>query len=365
MKNGNQILKNPIRPLIEDLDSLPPLDYGLFDYESLADATYFKRLVIMASRGCPYDCTYCCNHAFKELYPNKNRYVRLRSVDTVLDQIEIALNKYPSLKEVRFFDDTLTLNKSWFREFAQKYKTRIGLPYSTNDRVNQVDEEIAGLLKDSGCNFVEFGIENGSPRIRDEIMKRGTSDDQIINAFALCRKHGIKTSAFNIIGIPEETFGTALETIRLNAKANPDWSYIFYFHPYVGTKLYDICVEKGLLTNKTFKTIYEGPTLNLDTLTEAETVFAFTFFRPLVKLYKRYYKLPKPAFKFMDKCTAGLISWRFFPRSICVKLTPFFTKCHQYLKRLRKASEKLLHKIPFLYKPFRAVYHFLFLRKKT
>lgn len=344
VKSEGKVYKNPVGPLVEDLDLLPSLDYELFNYESLVDSTGFKRLVTMASRGCPYDCTYCCNHIFKELYPNKNKYVRFRSVDKTIEEIEKGLSKYPFLEQVRFFDDTLTLKKSWFREFAQKYKEKIGLPYSTNDRVNQIDEEVASLLKDSGCNFVEFGIESGNKKIREDIMKRRTPDEQIVSAFALCRKHGIRTSAFNIIGVPAETFSSALDTIKLNARANPDKSYLFYFHPYIGTKLNELCIEKGLLSSKSFKSIYEGPTLNLETMTENETVFAFTFFQPLIKLYRRYYQWPEPVARFFDNATTRLLSSKYYPKAASVFLLPYCIKCYKFPKKLIKFFIKRLRK---------------------
>lgn len=328
VKKNEQIYKNPMRPLIEDLDSLPSLDYELFNYETLADATFFKRLVIMANRGCPYNCTYCCNHTFKELYPNKNRYVRFRSVNKVIKEIKYGLNKYPFLKEVRFFDDNLTLNKSWFKEFAQEYKKRIGLPYSTNDRVNHIDEEVVSLLKDSGCYFVEFGIENGNARIREKVMKRGISEEQITNAFYLCKKRGIRTRAFNIIGVPGETFSTALDTIKLNAKVNPDWSYIFYFHPYVGTKLYQLAKKKGIMSHKTFKSIFEGPTLNLDTISEEQLIFAYTYFRGLVKLYLVYYSFPKAIKIIFIRITDYLLRFKLFPYNLFIKMYPILYNLH-------------------------------------
>lgn len=317
------------------MDSLPSLDYELFNYETLVDTTYFKRLVIMANRGCPYNCTYCCNHTFRELYPNKNKYVRFRSVDKVINEIEYGLNKYPFLKEVRFFDDNLTLNKSWFRELAQKYRKMIGLPYSTNDRVNHINEEVVSLLKDSGCYFVEFGIESGNARIREETMKRGISEEQITNAFYLCRKHGIKTSAFNIIGVPGETFSTVLDTIKLNARVNPNWGYIFYFHPYVGTKLYQLVKEKGLLSHKTFKSIFEGPTLNLDTISEKQLIFAYTHFKGLVELYLIYYSFPKAMKVIFVSITDFLLKHGLFPYD-------FFIKIYRPLRSLYRLGGKAI-----------------------
>jgi radical SAM superfamily enzyme YgiQ (UPF0313 family) len=338
IKKGDHVYKNPLRPLIEDLDSLPSLDYELFNYKTLVDTTYFKRLVIMANRGCPYNCTYCCNHTFRELYPNKNKYVRFRSVDKVINEIEYGLHKYPFLKEVRFFDDNLTLNKSWFKEFAQKYKKRIGLPYSTNDRVNHIDEEVVSMLKDSGCYYIEYGIESGNKQIREETMKRGIREEQITNAFYLCRKYGITTNAFNVIGVPGETVSTVLDTIKLNAKVNPSLSYVFYFHPYVGTELYQLAKEKGLLSHKTFKSILEGPTLNLDTISEKQLIFAYTYFRGLVKLYLIYYSFPKAIEIIFIRVTDCLLSFKLFPYNL-------FTRMYGFLCCLYSLGVKVIKKI--------------------
>ena len=102
VKEGARIYRNPPRGLIEDLDTLPYPDYGLFDYERLEEGAVHKILVTQASRGCNYNCTYCCNHAVRSLYKAGARFLRYYSVDRLLDEIEEGLKRYPFLKEVRF-----------------------------------------------------------------------------------------------------------------------------------------------------------------------------------------------------------------------------------------------------------------------
>src|SRR3989338_11700547 len=135
VKEDRKIYKNPCRNLIENLDSIPYPDYEFFQYQNLEESRLDKFLVTQASRGCVYNCTYCCNPLLRSLYPNKERYLRYYSIDRLLGEIEYGLKKYPFLREVRFSDDTLTQNKNWFKEFAEKYKKMIGLPYSSNERV--------------------------------------------------------------------------------------------------------------------------------------------------------------------------------------------------------------------------------------
>lgn len=122
LKAKTGVIRNPTRPLLENLDSLPFPDRDLFNYQSLEDATE-RRLTILASRGCPYKCTYCCNHAIRSLYPNKGAYVRFRSSNNVVDEIEECLRKYPWVERIVFHDDILTMRKDCSQHFQQSIVT--------------------------------------------------------------------------------------------------------------------------------------------------------------------------------------------------------------------------------------------------
>lgn len=311
-KNG-EVIRNTIRPLIENLDELPYLDYEIFNYEELQDAKTMKRLVAMASRGCPYQCTYCCNHFIKTLYPNKQKYVRHKSVDRLIGEIKYGLQKYPFLETVTFFDDTLSLNKEWFAEFVDKYRREINLPYTCNDRLNQINPDIAKGLKKSGCKKVALGIESGNERIRNELMKRFMTNRQIIDGYKALRDVNIKTTAFNIVGVPSETIHTMLETVKLNAEANPDRFTNAYFYPFKGTALFDICKDKGYLIDRNISSFFERPILSLDTVSEHQTMFVYKYFYFLVKLYKCYMSLPKVLSTKLINITDRFLTSKYFP----------------------------------------------------
>ena len=339
IKNGNKIIKNPIRPLIENLDSLPFLDYDVFNYKELSDYVNFKRLVFMASRGCPYQCTYCCNHLLKKLYPNQEKYVRFKSVERFIEEIKAGLKKFPDVNELRFFDDTLTLHKDFFKKFTDRYKKEIGLPYSCNDRANQIDEDVARRLSTSRCYSIDIGIENGNENIRREVMKRYLSNEQIIKAFHLSKKEGIKTSSFNIIGVPGETMHTILDTVKLNALVKPDHYINAYFNAFQGTDLYDYCMKNEFKICELGSSLFEKPTVILKNLTQQQIIFGFKYFPLLVKFYKILYKLPESVHKKIDLYLEKLISGKFFPYR-------FFNTI--YIFDIATIVN-ILRKIPFLY----------------
>ena len=217
------------------MDSLPYPDYEIFEYENLEEGQVHKILVTQASRGCVYNCTYCCNPLLRSLYRNKAKFLRHYSVDRLLGEIEWGLKKYPFSKEVRFYDDTLTQDKNWFREFVVKYKKRITLPYSCNERVENVDRETASRLKDSGCTAVDLGIESGSQFIREKYMNRRMSNEKILETFSILRSRGITVNSFNILGMVGENPQTILKTVKLNALARPNIVFNAYFYPFKGT----------------------------------------------------------------------------------------------------------------------------------
>jgi len=285
VKEGGRIYRNPPRGLIENLDTLPYPDYELFGYENLEEGVVHKILVSQASRGCNYNCTYCCNHVLRSLYNRKTTFVRYYGVDRLLDEIEAGLKKYPFLKEVRFYDDTITQDKDWFREFAVKYRRRIALPYSGNERVENIEDETALLLKESGCVSLDLGIESGSRFIRERYMNRRISDEKIIEAFRLLRSNGINANSFNILGMVGETPETVLETIKLNALARPSITFNAYFYPFKGTKAYELVRERNYGVEGDVADFFSRPVVALDTIKRSQLVFFHKYFYLLMKIY--------------------------------------------------------------------------------
>ena len=174
---------------------------------------------IITGRGCPYNCSFCFNKAYSELYAGGVR-TRQRSVSRVIEEIK-SLRDAHGLKFVLFMDDTFIVNAKWLREFSAQYRAEVGIPWWCQVRADLVNEEKMGLLKDAGCVSVSFGIEAGDEYLRNVILNRKMSDEQILGAAQLIREHGIAFSTNNMLGLPKGGLETDFETLELNIAAGP------------------------------------------------------------------------------------------------------------------------------------------------
>lgn len=279
-KKKGKIIKNPVRPLIENLDILS-CDRELFDYEKYLKARGYIA-DISAGRGCPYRCTYCINHILQKLYEGGGRYVRLRSVGNIIQEIQELQKKY-RIEGIAFPDDTFTHNKRWLKEFCSEYAERIGLPFSCNGRIENIDSEICKALKDANCNSIMFGVESGSEKIRREILRRPISDEMIMSAFKHTKDEKIKTFSYNMIGIPYETAEDIKKTIELNKKIEPDEVQCSIFYPFSGTDLFYLCEENGWITSRKIndyssESIMKYDNISADELKKLRDTFAFNVF---------------------------------------------------------------------------------------
>lgn len=244
----NEIIKNKLRPLVEDLDALPYPDRELFDSHNMLKKNG-GIADIMAGRGCPYNCTYCCNHTLKKLYHGNGKYVRMRSVSNVLEEIGELVGNY-DVKILNFNDDTFTLFPKWIKSFCDAYSREFDVPFLCNARADTVNRKMLLDLKNAGCEQIRIGIESGNELLRERVLNRKIKNEQIVDVFKLVHEIGIKTYAFNMVGLPFETPEMAEETIQLNEYISPDYTQVSIFYPYPGTELYDICKKNNLLLNE-------------------------------------------------------------------------------------------------------------------
>ena len=240
------IIKNDVRSLQQDLDILPVPDRTLYSAYPELSGTTVK--VVISSRGCPFDCTFCFNHQMAELYRGKGRYVRHRSPAGVIAEIQ-SIKDNEQVKRIYFADDTFALDRNWLKDFLPLYGEKIGLPFHCLIRINQIDRDIAGMMRKNGCETVFFGIESGDETIRNEVLKKAITDADIRSGAAILRQAGITFRTYNIVGFPGETFDEALKTVALNIEIETDFPWCSIFMPYPGTQLAEYAMEHGYLSD--------------------------------------------------------------------------------------------------------------------
>lgn len=244
--------RNPVRPF-QDLHELPPKDFELFDFQRMIDAKN-GWVGLMASRGCPFRCSYCFNHRMVDLYRRDTglsgsdlNYIRRHPPDYVAREIEYLLDNYENIDTFIFDDDILTLDKDYLWELCERYQEATDVPFVCNAHVKFFDSERAEMLKEAGCRIVKFGLESGSERVRREVMNRRMSNEDIADAFRVAHDAGLETAAFVMFGLPSETMEELDETVDLLADIRPSrfrWSIFF---PFPNTDAYDMSINGGFI----------------------------------------------------------------------------------------------------------------------
>ena len=289
------VKRNPMRPPIRDLDALPDPDRSWAVPKEVADDTLrlidlpgetlpvagsgpIQRIYeadFMAGRGCPFNCPYCYASTERNRYRGLGPYLRTRSVGRVIEEIA-AVDASRPLALIQFHDDILAWNRKWFDEFARTFPRRFLTRFTCNMKAHLLDEALVRQHREAGCAFACIGVETGSPRLRREVLGREMSNEQIEKAFGWCRKAGIYTLAFIMIGVPGETPQTLNETVEFVKRIETDLVYCSIFTPYPGTALYALCRRNGWIGRRRHKgrftepSILKLPTVEPEKIVEAQ-----------------------------------------------------------------------------------------------
>ena len=254
VRQKGKVYRNEVRPLIKDLDKLPFPEWRVFD-QLHYNKSYIRNLypwiecvgAFESTRGCPFSCTYCCNDYLQTLYKGKGSYHRRKSPGRVAHEVKLFKHFYPHCNFVYFVDDTFMVDEDWLKDFSKLYDKT---PFVFMTRVEMVTEKKMQMIAEMGGKSVSMGIESGNEKFRKEVLKRNMSQEQIIKAFKIAKDYGLKVYSFNMVGLPYETVSDIQSTIDLNQKVKPDIAQFTVFYPFVGTKLFDICVKEGYLKGK-------------------------------------------------------------------------------------------------------------------
>ncbi|MFA5778606.1 MAG: radical SAM protein [Elusimicrobiota bacterium] len=245
VKKNGKIYENEIRPFC-DVNTLPHPDREI--YRDIKYIYKNKRQEVMFGRGCPFDCTFCSTHAYRELYKGKGNYVRMRSVADIIAEFKNIKNRYnPSC--FFFHDDTFIFKKDYCFELLNTYKKEINLPFACLLRADLVTDSLMKLLKETGCYFVYFGIESGNEKLRNLVLKKNISDEHILNCASLLHKYKIPFATFNMIGLPDETLRDVWDTVNINIKAKPAWAWFSVYQTLPMTELAQYALDKGYISS--------------------------------------------------------------------------------------------------------------------
>jgi anaerobic magnesium-protoporphyrin IX monomethyl ester cyclase len=260
-KKSDKIIKNPVRPLIDNLDLIPLPDYDTkthfildkhkirkFKEQDLDGAIFF-----LTGRGCPYGCDYCSNSLLNELYKGKRKkIVRWYSPEKIIEGILDLREKFPTLSYFDIRDDTFSLRPlEDIKIFCDLYKEKVNMRFKCLGDPRTITDEKIKLLVDAGCTDIIIGIQ-GEERVNKEIYHRNQTNEGVIKAAKILNKYKDKLAVmYDVITCnPYEKPQDIVNMIRLLQKLPKPYfvsvNNLVFFH---GSKLHERAVQDGIIKN--------------------------------------------------------------------------------------------------------------------
>jgi anaerobic magnesium-protoporphyrin IX monomethyl ester cyclase len=242
---GNNVIKTPPRPLLDDLDSLPFPSHEAFMTPGRREAN------MLSTRGCPFKCSFCSLHQITK------RLFRTRSYINVIDEIEHIIKNHPQVDKIGFQDDTFNMRNDRVIDLCKEIVRRgihKKVSFLCSMRLRPLSDEMLSWMVKANFKEVKFGMETGSRDMLKAIHK-GIDPDSILEAFRICApyRHDIRFVKYLMVGFPGETWETIEETVQLVDKMHQVVPMDFFqatpLWVYPGIEVYDIMKEKGQITD--------------------------------------------------------------------------------------------------------------------
>jgi radical SAM superfamily enzyme YgiQ (UPF0313 family) len=247
------VYRNEIGMLENDLDNLPfPEKQLWWEWGAFRDV-----LEVFTGRGCPFKCTFCNIHYQREIFDGKGDFLRKRSVENVMQELEQNLAKYDA-SFISLHDDNFTTSVLWVEEFCEVYKDRIGLPWYCFGYPTTIKPRLMKAMSAANCSMIFMGIDSGDEEVRRQLYERPMVDELIYEKAALIHEHGIRSFMSTIYGSPGETPEQMWKTLEMVDRTKPTQCSGNVFYPLPKTKLYDVAVELGQLSEEGQEKVRSG-----------------------------------------------------------------------------------------------------------
>ncbi len=208
---------------------------------------------LSASRGCPFQCTYCSAINLRRVYDGKaGRYVRFRSVDSVMAELNEAKAKIPRLRVIHFWDEIFSTEENWVKEFTERYKKEIGIPFRIWGHPLMAGEDLYSMLVDAGLHQTVMGIQSGSPTVRRDAFHRYETQEQILEASRTMQKCKVPVIYYDLmICHPFESVEQLKETFDLCLQLEPPFKLNIHGLNFLPkTDIVQMAIDQGLYTQE-------------------------------------------------------------------------------------------------------------------
>lgn len=303
-RKDREWVRNPPREPIADLDRIPFPAFDLIGLEQYMRLWFQLDTIgrpvfgtsVLATRGCPYQCSFC-QPTLERLFGKK---LRKRSPENIVSELAWLKDRY-KIQGFVFLDDTLIVDREWTGELAKKMTdAKLDLVFGCNMRAELVEEEMLGVLKESGLRKIYMGIESCTDRIRNQVLNKKISREQIETAVAAAKKLGLKVQGYFMIGAPGETKTEVWDTVGYGRRLDLDDLTINITTPLPGTYLYQKYLGEISLSEDKFdyyrRYAFKPGELSQGMLRRAQVLGYLAFYLRPRKILEQFRHLFSPRF---------------------------------------------------------------------
>jgi len=229
-RRGEEVVVNPARPYIQDLNDLPIPLHHLLPLKKYRMPMMNPFTFIVTGRGCPAGCIYCIKNV------SYQHVVRIRAPEKIMEELWVL--KKLGINHVNMYADLFTVNREQVMTLCNMMiEQKINIHWTCNSRVDHVDEEMLQTMHKAGCFFMAWGLESGNESVLKHARK-GTTTERARQSLTWSRKAGIKNWGYFIIGLPTETEDTIQQTIKFAKSLPLDLALFHIAAPYPGTPFF-------------------------------------------------------------------------------------------------------------------------------
>ena len=285
---NNDLINDFYSPVL--LDDLPFPDWDSYSKKFRLRNDFFSlkekiAIPILATRGCPYSCFFYCTYPLQQ-----GRKVRARSIKNIIDEIKYWQKKLGTNKFV-FRDPVFSINRKHTIEFCNEViNQKLNITFMVETHLNNLDDEMIPLLKEAGLKLAYVGVESSSHFVLKDMKRFTVEHDKQFQVIKKCEDSGIKVKTMFIIGNPEDTRETIIQSIEY-AKYLPSlYSQFSVFTPYPGTPAYnefkDIITEKKLENFNQYNLTFTHKTLSRDDVNDLKSLAYFRYYFNFKKIFQ-------------------------------------------------------------------------------
>ena len=303
----DEFIKNPLRPLVQNLDDLEFRDYTHGDKYFIYGKSYIQGdpmhgdpvFQMMGSRGCIYKCSYCYNSTYKkDVYPGQ-KWFRVRSPESMVDEI-LAAKSHWNFKRIRFDDEVFNFRMDWLEDFCKRFPRDVGLPFEIFIEPKLVNEHRMEMLRDAGLVSVYMGVQS-SERVTGHLYDRRVKNQTIADIANIYHRLGVKPHFQLIFDDPVSTEDDKKALFEMiSTFPHPYDLYLFSMTVFPGSELNHKLLQNGMISR------YDIEGDNVKTFNQHRINLSYprpledTFWIALTQMLSKEF-VPKPLLRALSK----------------------------------------------------------------